>query len=416
MKTNKSKFIELKQMAALPSPLPQAILLALICEAWPFITNEISANDKFLVDSTWEKEAMQMLGRLFTHHQQNLSSRKHLQPYMEKWKRRCRPIPEDPTVEETLNKLRAMRHRKLKHSCNPAHPKAQTVHQICIAINAAGRLETTLQYGYPRDSSSWDIQLPGQKAGEPPGAYLRRMLALIEKKVKPLPDPGTESQISFTTKIATSHAKTIKQENIFEYLAALGKNHENFKPQFDPDPKTAAFFEDRPTLENQTSMDVLSSLVAEFYTEKLPPIITHLLIQSFQKARGILYANQLGQKFLESMDRPYTDRPCNKLHGNNLPGPDYTLLNQCLKAAASAGCKTFLLLPKSHQDGLQYIPLDHININRKKHCLSHPLKKETAYRPEKFDLGEIRQVCCVPNSWKNFPNGFWREPSPRYHT
>ncbi|OAM91761.1 hypothetical protein OH491_24945 [Termitidicoccus mucosus] len=407
----------LKQAATPPHPLPQSILLALVCEAWPFVLKAKikKPGAEFHLSPGWEKTAMEVLGQLFTCFEQDPATHKCLRAYMAKWKRGRRLLTEDCSVDDSLKILELMQYRKLKYQFNHCHPKAVSVQQIPVSVNSMGRLETGIRYGYPRDGSCWHVtsqshwhlspkpkgfhkQL-GQHPGEAPGQCLKRMIAAIETVLEPMPD--REHAQPHWKCPAPSHALVVKREKIFEHLREATRwKFESFRSPLAPDPQTAAFFGDTPTLENQTVQNVLSSLIAEFYTGELPPVIIHMLILEFQKARKILHLNQTGEKFLRSMKRGY-----GKLHGNDLPGPDYTLFDQCKKAAARAKCKIYLLLPKSStgMGGLEYIPLKYVRINRKEHCLYRrgSRSEEDGGGPDdKFDLGEIRLVCCAPASWE----------------
>jgi hypothetical protein len=393
----------LKQAAKTPPPPPQSILLALVCEAWPFaLKAQIKEpDDDFYLTPGWEKTAMEMLGQLFTCFERRPDTRA-LRAYMSKWKRGRRLFTEDATVEESLNTLKTMRYRKLKHPLNPFHPKAVSVQHILISIKPNGRLKTAVEYSYPRDDGSGWVTHENSEAkefhnnqnpDETPGNYLKRMIHTIESMLEPLPDQE-HARPSFKLP-APSHALVMEREKLFELLQKYHKI-QDFSSHLAPDPRTAAFFGNQPT----SAENALSSLIAEFYTQKAPFALYHMLIQKFQEIREILHPNQIGKKFLRSMERHYNKLQSTELPGMiELPGPDYTLLDQCKKAAASAKCKTYLLLPKSSTawNGLEYIPLNQVRINRKEHYL---YRKRTGGPNEKFDLGAIREICCVPASYK----------------
>jgi hypothetical protein len=272
-------------------------------------------------------------------------------------------------------------------------PKATRIHKTRILINAEGKIEVIITYGYPRNNDTNTNHITYATPDGPQA--LTQTADEIEALLVPI-KPQEENQHT-----AKEHWETINREAWYHRLTnpcydkttntctrGLRTQGHFANGRLTPDKETKEAFGNIEYAPYTRKEEVASMLADLLERNDVTEAEMEILTASLKTARELATPNATLNRFRKELN--------NRNHALRfdhieLAKPNYQILEQGIQEAKNSNAKIFVWIPHTNkQPGWMRVPWTHVRLNKSTNKIT--------YRKHTFDIGVIQQFDVLPKN------------------
>lgn len=318
-----------------------------------------------------------------------LQTQKVLRKIARRWKsqRTGWNLPKTQNTDIPFFRILHLRQRTFVKSPNEYHPKATRIYKTDILINAEGKIEVSITYGYPREGNGWGLQYKQHPNEDGPQALER-----IANKIETLLIPVKPSPYGYALHISSEHMETIAREDHYNNLTNVYNGSLRSLCRQDhfgtiiPDKGTKAAFGNIKNTPCSLSYEIASMLADLMARNNVTQAEMEIIAAGLKTARRLTIPNLTLDRFTTTLNK-------NIINAKGLmekAPPDYQTLKQGIREAKNRNAMVLVWLPHPSKPGLIRVPWKHVRLNMR--------LNQITYQNHTHNIKEIRQFDVIPKT------------------